>query len=64
MANAIGFDQRIGSKILNVGPGFGGKAAKRHPEPSLFIEFYGLNEVASFWNEVLNLNNWQKKRIS
>ena len=65
VANAIGSDQRIGSKFLNAGPGFGGSCFQKDILNLVYLsEFYGLNEVATFWNEVLNLNNWQKNRIS
>ena len=25
-------------------------------------EYYGLNDVASYWNQVLEINNWQQKK--
>ena len=27
-------------------------------------EFYNLNDVANYWQQVININNWQKNRIS
>ena len=62
---AIGTDSRIGNKFLNSGPGFGGSCFKKDILNLVYLsEFFGLPEVASFWESVINLNNWQQKRIS
>ena len=62
---AIGTDSRIGNKFLNSGPGFGGSCFKKDILNLVYLsEYFGLPEVASFWESVINLNNWQQKRIS
>ncbi len=65
VSKAIGFDSRIGSKFLNSGPGFGGSCFKKDILNIVYLsEFFGLPEVASFWESVIKLNNWQQHRIS
>ena len=65
VSKAIGFDSRIGSKFLNSGPGFGGSCFKKDILNIVYLsEFFGLPEVASFWESVVKLNNWQQHRIS
>ncbi len=65
VARAIGSDTRIGSKFLNCGPGFGGSCFKKDILNLVYLsEFFGLPEVAAFWESVVNLNNWQQRRIS
>ena len=62
---AIGTDKRIGSKFLNSGPGFGGSCFKKDILNLVYIcNHYGLYEVASYWKKVIEINNWQAKRIS
>ena len=65
VARAIGSDSRIGSKFLDSGPGFGGSCFKKDILNLVYLaEFYGLNEVAEFWNSVVSLNRWHQHRIS
>ena len=65
VSKAIGYDSRIGSKFLNSGPGFGGSCFKKDILNIVYLsEFFGLPEVASFWESVVKLNNWQQQRIS
>ena len=65
VANAIGSDSRIGSKFLKPGPGFGGSCFKKDILNLVYLcRFYGLNEVASYWENIVNINSWQQKRIS
>ena len=62
---AIGSDKRIGNKFLNAGPGFGGSCFKKDILNLVYIcNHYGLYEVSSYWKKVIELNNWQAKRIS
>ncbi len=61
---AIGSDKRIGNDFLNQGPGFGGSCFKKDILNLVYLcEFYGLKEVASYWEKVLEINEWQKSRI-
>ena len=64
VANAVGMDSRIGSKFLKAGPGFGGSCFKKDILNLVYLaRFYGLNEVADFWQETVSINSWQKNRI-
>ena len=65
VSRAIGLDSRIGSKFLNSSPGFGGSCFKKDILNLVYLsKFYGLNEVATFWESVVKLNNWHQHRIS
>ncbi len=65
VARAIGSDTRIGSKFLDAGPGFGGSCFKKDILNLVYLsKYYGLDEVASFWEGVVKLNHWHQKRLS
>ena len=65
VVNAIGSDKRIGKNFLSSGPGFGGSCFQKDLLNLIYIaRAYGLNQVADYWQSVLNLNYWQKNRIS
>ena len=65
VSKAIGSDSRIGSKFLNSGPVFGGSCFKKDILNIVYLsEFFGLPEVALFWESVVKLNDWQQHRIS
>ncbi len=65
VSRAIGKDTRIGSKFLDSGPGFGGSCFKKDILNLVYLaEYYGLYEVAKFWEEVVNINKWHRHRIS
>ncbi len=65
VSRAIGRDSRIGSKFLDSGPGFGGSCFKKDILNLVYLaEYFGLEEVAKFWEEVVNINNWHQKRIA
>ncbi len=65
VSRAIGSDSRIGSKFLDSGPGFGGSCFKKDILNLVYLaEYFGLPEVASFWNEVVKINIWHQHRIS
>lgn len=64
VAYAIGKDKRIGSKFLKSGPGFGGSCFKKDILNLVYLaKFYGLNEVADYWRNVVEINFWQQKRV-
>ena len=65
VSNAIGSDQRIGKKFLEAGPGFGGSCFQKDILNLVYIcKYYGLDQVADYWDHVIKLNNWQRERIS
>ena len=65
VSRAIGSDTRIGSKFLDSGPGFGGSCFKKDILNLVYLaEYFGLPEVAKFWNEVVEINKWHQNRIS
>ena len=65
VAKAIGADKRIGERFLNAGPGFGGSCFQKDLLNMIYLcRYYGLEEVANYWEQVVLLNEWQKKRIS
>ena len=65
VARAIGTDTRIGSKFLDSGPGFGGSCFKKDILNLVYLsKYFGLPEVANFWEGVVKLNNWHQHRIS
>tara|TARA_B100000886_G_scaffold307078_1_gene239860 strand:+ start:8671 stop:10101 length:1431 start_codon:yes stop_codon:yes gene_type:complete len=65
VSRAIGLDSRIGSKFLDSSPGFGGSCFKKDILNLVYLsKYYGLFEVASFWENVVELNSWNQNRIS
>jgi UDPglucose 6-dehydrogenase len=65
VANAIGTDSRIGPKFLKAGPGFGGSCFQKDILNLVYLcRYYGLEDVASYWEQVVTLNTWQQHRIS
>ena len=65
VAKAIGMDSRLGSKFLKSGPGFGGSCFKKDILNLVYIcNFYGLKEVANYWEGILKINEWQQDRIA
>lgn len=64
VARSIGMDSRIGSKFLNASVGFGGSCFQKDILNLVYIcEHFGLQQVANYWSEVVNINNWQKNRF-
>ena len=65
VVKAIGSDKRIGSNFLSPSPGFGGSCFKKDILNLVYLcRFYGLNDAANYWEQVMFMNNWQKHRIS
>ncbi len=64
VSTAIGMDKRIGNEFLKVSPGFGGSCFKKDILNLVYLcQFYGLNEVAEYWNGVIKINDFQRSRI-
>ena len=65
VALAIGTDSRIGSKFLSAGPGFGGSCFKKDILNLVYLcRHFSLPEVAAYWEQVIELNNWQQNRMA
>ena len=65
VAKAIGMDSRIGSKFLKASVGFGGSCFQKDILNLVYIaKSYGLNEVADYWEQVVIMNDHQKRRFS
>jgi UDPglucose 6-dehydrogenase len=65
IANAIGADSRIGSKFLKASVGFGGTCFQKDILNLVYIaRSYGLEEVADYWEQVIKLNDYQKRRFA
>lgn len=65
VAHAIGQDSRIGSKFLKSSVGFGGSCFQKDILNLVYIaKTYGLNEVADYWEQVILMNDHQKRRFA
>jgi UDPglucose 6-dehydrogenase len=65
VAKAIGMDSRIGAKFLKASVGFGGSCFQKDILNLVYIaKSYGLDEVADYWEQVIIMNDYQKKRFS
>ena len=63
VSRAIGTDSRIGPKFLDAGPPIGGRCFKKDILNLVYL-CHDLNEVATFWESVIELNNWHQSRIA
>ncbi|MBF0476112.1 MAG: nucleotide sugar dehydrogenase [Deltaproteobacteria bacterium] len=64
VARAVGMDSRVGPKFLNSSVGFGGSCFQKDILNLVYIcRHYGLNEVADYWQRVVDINNYQKGRF-
>ncbi|MBL4575230.1 MAG: UDP-glucose 6-dehydrogenase [Opitutaceae bacterium] len=64
VAFAVGRDSRIGPKFLKASVGFGGSCFQKDILNLVYLsEHFGLPEVAEYWNQVIKMNDWQKKRF-
>ncbi|MCU0321946.1 MAG: UDP-glucose 6-dehydrogenase [Chitinophagaceae bacterium] len=65
VAKAIGLDSRIGPKFLKASVGFGGSCFQKDILNLVYIaKSYGLNEVADYWEQVIIMNDHQKRRFA
>ncbi|MBU3682103.1 MAG: UDP-glucose 6-dehydrogenase [Flavobacterium sp.] len=65
VAKAIGMDSRIGNKFLKASVGFGGSCFQKDILNLVYIaKSYGLHEVADYWEQVIIMNDHQKRRFS
>lgn len=64
VAGAIGTDSRIGPKFLKSSVGFGGSCFQKDVLNLVYLcEHYGLKEVAEYWEQVIKMNDYQRKRF-
>ena len=64
VAYAVGKDSRIGPKFLKASVGFGGSCFQKDILNLVYLcEHYGLREVASYWEQVVRMNDYQKTRF-
>ncbi|KAJ7297312.1 hypothetical protein O6H91_22G061600 [Diphasiastrum complanatum] len=64
VAYAIGKDSRIGSRFLNASVGFGGSCFQKDILNLVYIcECNGLIDVANYWKQVVQINDYQKSRF-
>ena len=65
VAFAIGQDSRIGPKFLKASVGFGGSCFQKDILNLVYLcNHFGLPEVAAYWESVVNMNDYQKRRFS
>ena len=65
VSRAIGMDSRIGPKFLKSSVGFGGSCFQKDILNLVYIaKSYGLQEVADYWEQVILMNDHQKRRFA
>ena len=64
VAYAIGKDSRIGPKFLKSSVGFGGSCFQKDILNLVYLcRHFGLSEVAAYWESVVSMNDYQKRRL-
>lgn len=65
VAKAIGMDSRIGPKFLKASVGFGGSCFQKDILNLVYIaRSYNLHAVADYWDQVIIMNEHQKRRFA
>src|SRR6056297_2443489 len=65
IAKSVGSDSRIGPKFLNTSVGFGGSCFQTDILNLVYISrSFGLQEVADYWEQVIIMNDYQKRRFA
>lgn len=65
ISRAVGMDDRIGKRFLQSSVGFGGSCFQKDILNLVYLcETFGLAECAEYWNQVIVMNDYQKKRFS
>lgn len=65
VAHAVGCDSRVGPKFLKASVGFGGSCFQKDILNLVYLsESLHLPEVAAYWKQVVELNDYQKRRFS
>ena len=61
---AAGRDSRIGAKFLKASIGFGGSCFKKDILNLVYLcGYYGLPDVAEYWEQVVRMNDYQARRF-
>ena len=64
VSKAVGMDSRIGPNFLRPSVGFGGSCFQKDILNLVYLcKFYGLNQVAEYWHQVVKINNYQRTRF-
>ncbi|MEA2039214.1 MAG: nucleotide sugar dehydrogenase [Thermodesulfobacteriota bacterium] len=64
VARAVGTDSRLGDKFLNASVGFGGSCFKKDILNLVYLcRYYGLEQVADYWEGVVKINDYQQGRF-
>jgi len=65
VSKAVGMDSRIGAKFLKSSVGFGGSCFQKDILNLVYIsKSLGLHEVADYWEQVILMNDHQKRRFA
>jgi UDPglucose 6-dehydrogenase len=65
VATVVGADSRIGPKFLQASVGFGGSCFQKDLLSLIYLcEHHSLPEVAAYWQGVVDINEWQKRRFA
>jgi UDPglucose 6-dehydrogenase len=65
VAHAVGYDSRVGPKFLKASVGFGGSCFQKDILNLVYLsESLHLPEVAAYWRQVVEMNEYQKRRFA
>jgi len=65
ISQVVGMDDRIGNKFLQPSVGFGGSCFQKDILNLVYIcEYFGLQETADYWKQVITMNDYSRKRFS
>lgn len=65
ISRAVGMDDRIGKRFLMPSVGFGGSCFQKDILNLVYLcETYGLKECAEYWRQVVEMNDFQKRRFA
>ena len=65
LSKAIGMDHRIGPHFLKASVGYGGSCFQKDILNLVYLcRYYGLEEVAKYWHQVVKINDYQKDRFA
>lgn len=65
VAHAVGYDSRVGPKFLRASVGFGGSCFQKDILNLVYLsESLHLPEVAAYWRQVVEMNEYQKRRFA